>query len=422
MALSVSKSNPSPTTQTTKNTMSSSIKPTTFIKKHGKSSAGPVIVQVLPEMHRGGVERGTIEMAEAIIAAGGRAVVISNGGGMVRHLLRCGATHHELPVHAKNPLKWGAIRRKVQRILIAEGADIVHVRSRVPAWIALPAAKALGLISVSTIHGRFQATSALKRHYNGKLLKSDHVIAISKYVKSLITKQYHGVEENLTVIPRGVDVDVFDPNQVSQSRVVRFVDGNALPDDVPVVMLPARPSLWKGHGILLEALAKIADLPFVCVLLGAADGTHKFVDQLTKKGVALGLEGRFRLIKGVDDMPAALMVADVVAMPSITPEPFGRVALEAQAMGRPVIAFNHGGAAESIQNGVTGWLAEPGDADSLAAALRTALSLDAVERATMANTARTHIEKRFSTARMCKDTIAVYKRLLAKAAMPDRDS
>ena len=317
--------------------MSSSIKSTNFIKKNSKSGTGPVIVQILPEMHRGGVERGTIEMAEAIIAAGGRAVVISNGGGMVRHLIRCGAVHHEVPVHTKNPLKWGAARRKVRRILAAEGADILHVRSRVPAWIALPAAKVLGIICVSTIHGRFQALSGLKRYYNGKMLKTDHVIAISQYVKTLITKQYFGIEEKLTVIPRGVDVDVFDPNQVSQSRVVRFVEENALPDDAPVVMLPARPSLWKGHEILLEALAKITDLSFICVLLGAGDGSHKFIEQVTKKGVALGLEGRFRLIKGVEDMPAALMVADVVAMPSITPEPFGRVSLEAQAMGLSLI-------------------------------------------------------------------------------------
>lgn len=405
-----------------RNTMSTAIKPTNFIKKHSKSGTGPVIVQILPAMRRGGVERGTIEMAAAIEAAGGRAVVISNGGAMVRHLSRCGATHHQLPVHTKNPLKWAAVRRKLRQILKAEGADIVHVRSRVPAWIALPAARALGIICVSTIHGRFQALSASKRFYNGKMLKTDHVIAISQYVKSLVTKQYFGIEEKLSVIPRGVDVDVFDPNQVSQSRVVRFVDDHALPDDAPVVMLPARASLWKGHEILLEALAKIADLPFICVMLGAGDGSHKFIEQVTRKGVALGLEGRFRLIKGVEDMPAALMVADVVAMPSVTPEPFGRVSLEAQAMGRPVIAFNHGGAVESIEHGITGWLAEPDNADSLADALRTALSITADERAALAVKARDHIEARFSTARMCKDTIAVYKRLLAKAEMPVRKS
>jgi len=396
------------------------IKPARFVKKNSKSGTGPVIVQILPRMVRGGVERGTVEMAKAIIEAGGRAVVVSNGGGMVRHLLRCGAIHHELPVHTKNPLKWGGLRRKLRQILIDEGADIVHVRSRVPAWIALPAASDLGLISVATVHGRFKAGSMSKRFYNGKLLKADHVIAISKYIKSLITQQYFGIDEKLTVIRRGVDVDVFDASQVSQARVVRFIEDNALPDEAPIVMLPARPSLWKGHEILLEALAKITDLPFICVLLGAADGGQKFVDQITAKGVALSLEGRFRILPGTDDMPAALMGADVVAMPSISPEPFGRVALEAQAMGRPVIAFNHGGAAESIQHGKTGWLAEPDNVDSLAECLHEALSLSAKQRAAFAKVARAHILAQFSTAKMCRDTIKVYMRLLAKAEMPQR--
>ena len=400
--------------------MAAKIKPATFVKKNSKSGSGPVIVQIVPAMERGGVERGTVEMAEAIIAAGGKAVVISNGGAMVRHLVRAGAVHHELPVHLKNPLKWGFIRRQVRAILKSEGADLVHVRSRVPAWIALPAAKSLGLISVATVHGRFKTQSAFKRIYNGKLLKTDHVIAISNYIKGLITSQFFGVEGRLSVIARGVDTKVFDPKQVSQSRVVRFVEDNALPEDAPVVMLPARPTLWKGHEILLDALAKLSHRNFLCVLVGAADGRQNFIDRITKRGLELGLEGRFRLVKTVEDMPAALMLADVVAMPSISPEPFGRVALEAQAMGRPVIAFDHGGAAESIEPGKTGWLATPGDADSLAACIEDALALTTAERAKLAAVSRAHIEQNFSTTRMCRDTILVYMRLLAKAHMPDR--
>ena len=392
--------------------MTTNVRTSRFVKSHSRNGDGPVIVQLVPAFVRGGVERGTIEMAQAIIEAGGKAVMISGGGPMVRHLDRVGATHHQIPVGVKNPLSWGGLRRQVRRVLVDEGADIIHVRSRVPAWIALPVAKSLGLITVSTVHGRFQNSSMLKRIFNGKMLTTDHIIAVSNYVKSQIEWQFGEKGKQLSVVPRGVDTEVFDPAAVAQSRVIRFVDSISLPEDEPVIMLPARPTGWKGHEILLRALAKIADRPFNCVLLGAADGKPGFVDQLTQTGMKLGLEGRFRLAHGVDDMPAALMAADIVAMPSVTPEPFGRVALEAQAMGRLVVAFDHGGAAESIVHGKTGWLATPVDEDNLAECLAKALDFTAKQRETMAVETRNHIEASFSTGLMRARTIAIYARLL----------
>lgn len=235
---------------------------------------------------------------------------------------------------------------------------------------------------------------------------------VSDYVKSQIERQFGEKGKKLSVVARGVDTDVFDPAAVAQSRVIRFVDTIALPEDQPVIMLPARPTGWKGHEILLGALAKIADRPFNCVLLGAADGKPAFVDRLTQTGMKLGLEGRFRLTHGVDDMPAALMAADIVVMPSVTPEPFGRVSLEAQAMGRLVVAFDHGGAAESIVHGKTGWLATPVEEDSLAQCLAKALDFTAKQRKTMALETRSHIEANFSAELMCSRTVAIYARLL----------
>ena len=399
--------------------MSTNARIARFVKSHSRDGTGPVVVQVLPALVRGGVERGTVEMAKAVIEAGGRAVIISGGGPMVRHLDRIGATHHTLPVGNKNPLSWPGTRGRLRKILVREGADIVHVRSRVPAWIAIPAARSLGLITVSTVHGRFQNSNILKRFFNSRMLAPDHVIAISNYVQSQIERQFGAQGKTLSVVHRGVDIEVFDAAAVAQSRIIRFVDSIALPEDQPVIMLPARPSGWKGHEILLEALAKISDRRFNCILLGAADGKRAFVDRLTQYGMKLGLEGRFRLTHSVDDMPAALMAADIVAMPSVTPEPFGRVSLEAQAMGRLVVAFDHGGAAESIIHGRTGWLATPVDADSLAECLAKALDVTPSQRQTMAEETRTHIEDRFSTRQMCNSTIGIYARLL-KARHSDR--
>ena len=333
---------------------------------------------------------------------------------MVRHLDRIGAIHYELDVHSKNPFRWPKLRRKLKAILVSEKVDLVHVRSRAPAWIALPAAADLGIATVSTVHGRFIARSAFKHHYNGKMLRTDHIIAISNYVKELIINQYFGIEDRLSVVHRGVDIDLFSPRKVSQRRIINFVDNLAIPEDMPVIMMPSRSSLWKGHHILLDALAKLVDLSFVCLFVGASDGKAGFIKNISDYAKARGLEGRFRLTPVVDDMPAALMVADVVVMPSVTPEPFGRVALEAQAMGRPIVAFAHGGAVESIEHEKTGWLATPGDAESLAESLRVALSLRPRARKAYAHNARAHIEAHFSTDRMCQKTLNIYRRMLAK--------
>ena len=381
-----------------------------------KNIVQPVIVQIVPQMNRGGVERGTVEIAEAIVKRGWKAVVICNGGRMENQLKRAGAKVYRLPVDTKNPLKWGAVRRRLKTILLSVGADIVHVRSRAPAWIALPLTSAIGIHSIATIHSKFVPQNFLKRIYNKKMLSADAVIAISNYVKSVMTTHYKDAvaEDEITVIHRGVDLAVFDPAQVSQHRIVRLSETLNLPDDGAVVMLPARATEWKGHEPLIEAVAKLEAKDITLLLLGAGDGHSRFVERLRVLAIKTGLDGRLRIVAGTDDMPAALMLSDVVAMPSTIPEPFGRVSVEAQAMGRPVVAFNHGGACESIIDGETGWLATPGDIDDLSRCLNAALSLGSRQRKIWAKRARAHVEASFSTQHMCEKTLAIYEDFLQK--------
>lgn len=381
-----------------------------------KNIVQPVIVQIVPQMNRGGVERGTVEIAEAIVKNGWKAVVVCNGGRMENQLRRAGAEVYTLPVDTKNPLKWPSVRRKLKTVLLSVGADIVHVRSRAPAWIALPLAKSLGLNNVATIHSKFVPQNFLKNIYNRKMLSADKTIAISEYVKSVLRVHYADAiaEEEITVIHRGVDLAVFDPAQVSQHRIVRLSETLNLPDDGPVIMLPARATEWKGHIPLIEAVAQLEAKDVTLLLLGAGDGNSRFVERLRALAVKTGLDGRLRIADGTDDMPAALMLADVVAMPSIVPEPFGRVAVEAQAMGRPVVAFNHGGACESIIEGETGWLARPGDVNDLTRCLQAALSLGPRQRTIWAKRTRAHVEASFSTAQMCEKTLAIYADFLQK--------
>ena len=376
----------------------------------------PVIVQIVPQMNRGGVERGTVEIAEAISARGWKAVVICNGGRMENQLRRAGAEVYTLPVDTKNPLKWPAVRRRLKAVLLSVGADIVHVRSRAPAWIALPLTRAMGIHSISTIHSKFVPKNFVKRIYNQKMLSADGIIAISDYVKSVITSHYSEAvsEKAIQVIHRGVDLDVFDPAKVSQHRIVRLSETLNLPDDGPVVMLPARATEWKGHAPLIEAVARLEAKDVTLLLLGAGDGHSRFIERLRALAIKTGLDGRLRIASGTDDMPAALMLADVVAMPSTVPEPFGRVALEAQAMGRPVVAFKHGGAIESIQEGETGWLAEPNNVEDLARCLQLALKLGPRQRTIWAKRARAHVESAFSTQQMCEKTLEIYADFLQK--------
>lgn len=376
----------------------------------------PVIVQIVPQMNRGGVERGTVEIAEAISARGWKAVVICNGGRMENQLRRAGAEVYTLPVDTKNPMKWPAVRRRLKAALLSVGADIVHVRSRAPAWIALPLTRAMGIHSISTIHSKFVPQNFVKRIYNQKMLTADGIIAISDYVKSVITSHYSEAvsEKAIQVIHRGVDLDVFDPAKVSQHRIVRLSETLNLPDDGPVVMLPARATEWKGHAPLIEAVARLEAKDVTLLLLGAGDGHSRFIERLRALAIKTGLDGRLRIASGTDDMPAALMLADVVAMPSTIPEPFGRVALEAQAMGRPVVAFKHGGAIESIQEGETGWLAEPNNVEDLARCLQLALKLGPRQRTIWAKRARAHVESAFSTQQMCEKTLEIYADFLQK--------
>ena len=381
-----------------------------------KNIVQPVIVQIVPQMNRGGVERGTVEIAEAIVKNGWKAVVVCNGGRMENQLRRAGAEVYILPVDTKNPLKWPSVRRKLKTVLLSVGADIVHVRSRAPAWIALPLATSLGLNNVAPSHSNVVPQNFLKNIYNRKMLSADKTIAISEYVKSVLRNHYADAiaEEEITVIHRGVDLAVFDPAQVSQHRIVRLSETLNLPDDGPVIMLPARATEWKGHIPLIEAVAQLEAKDVTLLLLGAGDGNSRFVERLRALAVKTGLDGRLRIADGTDDMPAALMLADVVAMPSIVPEPFGRVAVEAQAMGRPVVAFNHGGACESIIEGETGWLARPGDVNDLTRCLQAALSLGPRQRTIWAKRTRAHVEASFSTAQMCEKTLAIYADFLQK--------
>ena len=371
------------------------------------------IVQILPALNTGGVERGVIEVSKALIDNGFKSVVISSGGHMETQLRRTGAMHYKLDVNCKNPFRWRKIRSELKIILKKEKVDLIHLCSRAPAWIAFPLGKALNIPIITSVHMRFRKTNFLKKIYNSILTKGDAIIAISKHIEKSINTTFPKVSNKINIIHRGVDLTLFDSNNINPARIIAQSQLIGLTDNLPVIIMASRPAMWKGYFILIEALSKV-NHNFQCVLIGAADGNYKFQNILINKIIKFKLEGKIKLVQSSKDIQAAMILGDIIVMPSVSPEPFGRIIVEAQALGKIPIAFDHGGASETIIDGKTGYLAEPINADSLAEKITLALSLKSSQREKMGDYNKKFVSKNFSHNRMCDLTLSLYKQCLAE--------
>ena len=386
-----------------------------FVDRLEGNIAGVTVLQVLPSLDTGGVERGTIEVAQALSEAGANALVASAGGRMVPQLERVGGRHAGLSLMTKDPLNLLLNAGRLRRLIRNEHVSLVHARSRAPAWSAWLAARREGVPFVTTWHGVYSQDLPGKRFYNSVMGRGERVIAISHFVARRI-EQHYGVDPGrVRIIPRGVDVTVFDPEFVGGDRIHKLAQAWRLPPGARVVMLPARLTRWKGAEIMLRAVAALPvphrDTLF-CVLVGSDQGRTDFAREVAALAGQLGLGERLRLAGHCDDMPAALMLADVVVAASLKPEPFGRAVIEAQAMGRPIVAFDHGGAAETIEHEVTGWRVAPGQVTALSQAIGTALDLGDEERSALGERARASVAAHFTTAEMQRRTLDVYREVL----------
>ncbi len=375
----------------------------------------PVILQVLPALQTGGIERGVVEIVRAVAEAGGVALVASAGGRMVPAVERAGGRHLRLPLSTKNPLRIVGNAGRLARLIRREAVDIVHARSRAPAWSALIAARGTGAAFVTTWHGVYGENLPLKKRYNAVMARGERVIAISEFVAERIGRDYAVPPDRLRVVPRGADLAAFDPEAVRRDRIEEHARAWNVPAGAAVIMLAGRITSWKGQSLLLDALARLpsATREWVCVLAGPEQRRGGASRQLLAQAARLKIGSRVRLTGHVDDMPAAFALADVVVAPSLRPEPFGRVVIEAQAMGKPVVVAAHGAAMETVEHGVSGYLFPPGDAQALADALSHVLGLDATDRANLGYWARAGVEARYSTETMQAATLAVYDELLS---------
>lgn len=388
------------------------------------SLAGRTILQIIPRIEAGGAERTTIDVAAALVAAGARALVASEGGRLTSELQAAGGLLIPFPAATKNPLSMMLNARRLARLIIAERVDIVHARSRAPAWVALMACRIVRTPFVTTFHGAYAGRSALKLRYNSVMARGDVVIANSEYTAGLIARLYPWARARLRVIHRGTDFSKFSAGAVQPARVARLRKDWSVAPDERIVLMAARLTGWKGHKVLIEAARRLKERGIEGVryiMAGDAQGRGGYVKELDGLIEKAGLKGIVSRVGHCADMPAAFLAASVVAVPSTAPEAFGRTAVEAQALGAPVVVSDLGAVSETVlsppqtaPDARTGWRVKAGDAEALAEALQAALALGASAREAMARRARMHVEGQFSLERMTRETLEAYVGLLGK--------
>jgi glycosyltransferase involved in cell wall biosynthesis len=372
----------------------------------------PVIMQVIPELGPGGAEQGCIDIAAELVRAGSQAIVVSHGGSRVHELARIGAIHVNLPVHSKNPFVMWQNISKIKHLIEKYNVDIVHARSRAPAWSVMKACEKTGAKYLTTCHAPYNINGKAKRFYNSAIAKGERVIAISNHVAQYLVDNYKIDSRNIRLVHRGIALEKFHPNAIRPAQLIKISAQWRIPDGANIVMLPGRLTRWKGHHILIDAMAKLKRDDIFCVLIGSDQGRSEYRAELEESIKAKKLDGQIRIIDHCDDMPAAYMLSAVIVSASTDPEGFGRVPIEAQAMGRPIIATDHGGAQETIVRNQTGWLIPPNDSDALKQAIDEALSLTESQRAILATRAMSHVALNFTKEKMADETLNVYAELL----------
>lgn len=383
------------------------------------------ILQIVPDLDTGGAERSTVEIAAAIVRAGGRAIVATRGGRLASELQAAGGELVSFPAHTKNPLRLLANAGDLGRLIRSENVDLVHARSRAPAWSALVAARRSGRPFVTTYHGAYGESGHIKRLYNSVMARGDVVIANSDYTGRLIRERYGTPQSRITVIPRGVDTRAFDPRALAPERLERLRSAWRLAPGERILVHAARLTGWKGQRTVVEAadLARHAlGAPPTVILAGDAQGRTDYLAGLEAEIARRGLEPHVRLVGHCDDIAAAFALATAALVVSEEPEAFGRAAIEAQAMACPVIATRLGAPAETVlappavpEAAATGWLIAPKAPRELAGAMVAALALSAAERTAMGARARANVEAAYSLAGMQRATLAVYDRLIGSA-------
>ena len=370
------------------------------------------VLQVLPSLISGGVERGAIDIAIALKEQGFESLVASNGGPLVKLLDRHGIAHINMPLNSKSPLTIFINALKLVRIINSRKVDIIHARSRAPAWSAFLAHKMTNCKFVTTFHGHYglKPFKPLKKIYNSIMIKGNRVIAVSKFIKEHILKHYKNITDKITTIYRGVDLNEFCPEKVLPHRLLKLRD--KIPtDDKIIITMPGRITPWKGHEVLIESLASLDKNKYRCLIVGDVEKHYNYYLKLTDLVEKKGLQDIVIFTGNLEDMPAVYMLSDIIITPSIDEEPFGRISIEAQAMGRIIIASNVGGFKETIKDKETGFLVQSNNSKVLSETIDYVTNLTEHKKYKIMQAARENA-KLFSLEKMKNKTLTIYKELV----------
>jgi glycosyltransferase involved in cell wall biosynthesis len=371
------------------------------------------VLQVVPEMRPSGPARAAVDVAAGVVAAGGRAVVVSAGGRLVADLLRCGATHITMPLPADNALGRRAMVRRLVKLILDHRISIVHARMPGAAWLSNRAAEEAGIPYTLTCHGLYEDTAAETRR-NRLIEEAAQVIAVSETAADHIMN-VHQVQGPPKVITPGIDLARFDPARVSAERIMQVAQAWRLPDGRPIVMLPGRIARSRGHRALIEALSLIAVRDFHCIFAAEDKAGPGYAAELARLAEQHGLESRLVIGEDCRDMAAAYMLADVVVYARADAAGFARVVAEAQAMGRPIVAYDSPLLREHTREARMTWLVPPGDRGALAQSIGEALDLPAAERQILAPEASAIARRRYNHAAAAAAMIEIFVDLLGRA-------
>jgi len=377
------------------------------------------VLQVIPKLGYGGAETGCYDIAHYLPENNCKSFIVTSGGELIKFIDRQKVKLIRLPVHSKNPLLILINAFILVGIILFFNISIVHARSRAPAWSCLLATKLTRRKFVTTFHGTYNFSGKIKKLYNSVMVRSDLIIAGSNFIFSHIKENYSEFLESkkkFLVIFRGINVDYFDPTTKLESDEKKLLKKWEINKEKKIILVPGRLTSWKGQELFIEAInlvkIELGYEAFHVVVLGSDQGRNLYKKKLIRLTEQYRLNKQIKFIDHCKDMALAYYISDIIVSPSIEPESFGRVAVEAQSMERLIIASNIGGSNETIINNKTGFLFEAGDANSLSKKIIQAITMDETSLKLLGREGRKNVIKKFNVEKMCFSTYSEYKRLL----------
>ncbi len=377
------------------------------------------VLQVIPKLGYGGAETGCYDLAHYLYEMGCKSYIVTSGGELIKYIDKKKVTLIRLPVQSKNPLLILINSILISLLILFLNISIVHARSRAPAWSCFLATKLTRRKFVTTFHGTYNFTNSIKKFYNSIMLKSDLIIAGSNFIFSHINKnylEYLNPKKKFLVIFRGINTEYFDESTTLESDEDKLLKKWDLKRGKKIILLPGRLTSWKGQDLFIEAInilnKELGHEAFYAVVLGSDQGRDIYKKKLMRLVEQYRLNNQVKFIDKCKNMPLAYKISDIIISSSVEPEAFGRVAIEAQSMQKPIIASNIGGSNETIINDKTGFLFEAGKPESLSKKIMEVLQLDETTLKSIGNEGRKNVIKKFNIEKMCLTTYSEYKKLI----------